>query len=1046
MRPGAQVSEEQEEEEGEDHPGRLSVASRCSGDRRVARPSSLKMQSGTFFPFEEHYAMARTYVQEVVLNQINIPTIDGFGCPTFEQDPEQNSLLKSILFSPWACKDPMQCGSTCVYSGLLRQGPRRPAQNGSASQRAAQSVHGSGGGGASQPATGGGARQPVDGKYTFQRGWRLRCSEIGVLAARADRRCHAARKKLVLADVTLFSESKEPHGEIEHSKEIMSALGDWCRTATRRRLSSYALRLIMELLGVVCDQHPEQCTLAEFSAYVVRDVVSHVELAAEARTKKPKPRPEDSASESGSDVDGERRERPPVELEDMGGGLDEEHPGLDTEPGLTEVSSFPLTDASKVMSLCFQEEDLANLAHKTRKSQSDVDMQSLEATYSAMLKHDFANTAGTNETKVRGFGHDSFKVRLALQKKNIQLAKKLQNEGAAAEDDGGAFQAAEGDPEHDSGAFQPAVPEIVPLEMAMQGPKVVALDLVDKAKCTEEQTDAVALLTLSLQRRFDERPDKTTFKLPVATPDNNHRAIWLGGGGCGKTRTLEKVVEPLAEVYFGTLGYSAAASSNAAAQNLGDRGRTLHNANGLLFGDSLQTARLRLNEKTTKKMDRLAGDLGVDVIDELGTVQAEMLHADALRKTYGRARRHNLDPTLYMKPQETWGRMPVKLLSGDFYQLPPVPNSASLLASSQKQSYEHMQGRKLLLDVPYVMDFVDMKRFDDPDLLHILHAMRTRGGKKIDDRIWERLQATVCKTGDPRLRDARGWWECAYEWRRVSFAMHAHARMNAKHARRVLFYIPAIDRPAVRLTQKDYDDMRACPNIGETAKLAGILPVYVGMEMVLTESYLPPRLVRGTPVEVVDIELHPAEPQLANRPSLLHDSCVVLKYMPAAIHVRVQSWSQNFLQDTASAPEPGTPDLTGVLTVVPVDRHWSFKVGKKPPSVSVTRTQIPLLPMKQSTLHGVQGKTADPGFIAHWQFPAGLTAQTKWLAYYVSLSRPRGLDKLLCHGYPDRQIIEQGPPEEITAAFDEFFSDKIPPTARACAAARAALGWPPRPT
>eukprot|EP00972_Heterocapsa_arctica_P017591 2600907-Heterocapsa_arctica.AAC.1 len=121
---------------------------------------------------------------------------------------------------------------------------------------------------------------------------------------------------------------------------------------------------------------------------------------------------------------------------------------------------------------------------------------------------------------------------------------------------------------------------------------------------------------------------------------------------------------------------------------------------------SLQTARLRLNAQSQKKLDRVAGDLGVDVIDELGCVPGELLHADALRKTYGRCLRHDLDSTQYMKPAETWGRMPCKLLSGDFYQLPPVPASASLLAPATNQSYEHQQGRKLLLDMKYVIDFV----------------------------------------------------------------------------------------------------------------------------------------------------------------------------------------------------------------------------------------------------------------------------------------------------------------------------------------------------
>ena len=183
-------------------------------------------------------------------------------------------------------------------------------------------------------------------------------------------------------------------------------------------------------------------------------------------------------------------------------------------------------------------------------------------------------------------------------------------------------------------------------------------------------------------------------------------------------------------------------------------------------------------------MDHLAGNLGIEVIDELGCVPRDLLHADALRKTYGRAQRHNLDTTKYMQPNETWGRMPCKILSGDFYQLPPVPASASLLASSAGQSYEHQQGRKLLLDMAYVVHFEQMQRFDDPLLVEVLAAMRTPGGKKISEAAWKALQGTVLRStaAETRLRDARGWYECAYEWRIVSYAMHAHARLNAKAA------------------------------------------------------------------------------------------------------------------------------------------------------------------------------------------------------------------------------------------------------------------------
>ena len=72
--------------------------------------------------------------------------------------------------------------------------------------------------------------------------------------------------------------------------------------------------------------------------------------------------------------------------------------------------------------------------------------------------------------------------------------------------------------------------------------------------------------------------------------------------------------------------------------------------------------------------------------------------------------------------------------------------------------------------------------------------------------------------------------------------------------------------------------MRGQPNISASAKFPGILPVYIGMEMILTESYLPPRIVRGAPVEVVDIELHPMEPEIRGRASIASHGCGLLHY------------------------------------------------------------------------------------------------------------------------------------------------------------------------
>ena len=58
--------------------------------RRIPKPSRVQATAPTIF-FEPHYALARSYAQEVILYNISIPTIDGFQCPTVEQDGTPSS-------------------------------------------------------------------------------------------------------------------------------------------------------------------------------------------------------------------------------------------------------------------------------------------------------------------------------------------------------------------------------------------------------------------------------------------------------------------------------------------------------------------------------------------------------------------------------------------------------------------------------------------------------------------------------------------------------------------------------------------------------------------------------------------------------------------------------------------------------------------------------------------------------------------------------------------------------------------------------------------
>ena len=133
---------------------------------------------------------------------------------------------------------------------------------------------------------------------------------------------------------------------------------------------------------------------------------------------------------------------------------------------------------------------------------------------------------------------------IVLQKKIIELAKKQQTPDAGAEENADASQLGPDLSGISDDNAQLQEVEAVPAPGAVLGPAHVAWQLLTENTCTGEQTDAVALLALCLQRKFGKRPDKTTHILPTCEASGNHRAVWLGGGGADKHTHLLRWCNP----------------------------------------------------------------------------------------------------------------------------------------------------------------------------------------------------------------------------------------------------------------------------------------------------------------------------------------------------------------------------------------------------------------------------------------------------------------------------------------------------------------------
>ena len=132
----------------------------------------------------------------------------------------------------------------------------------------------------------------------------------------------------------------------------------------------------------------------------------------------------------------------------------------------------------------------------------------------------------------------------------------------------------------------------------------------------------------------------------------------------------------------------------------------------------------------------------------------------------------------------------------------------------------------------------------------------------------------------------------------------------------------------------------------------------------------------------------------------------------------------------------------GVVAIVPTSAKFQATIKKE--KVSVQRHQIPLAPAQVKTIHSMQGSTADPGLIAHWNLPPQLGEASTWLSRYVLLSRVRSLQCLLSLSLPNRKQFESGPPDDLRQRLHEMFHSKIQATHQAAKEARQMLGWPER--
>ena len=968
------------------------------------------------FAFDDHYELAKSHWQKIkTQGHHTLPMLEALRCPPPDlNNGEDNAVYKTLMGTLTACPGQSRCNDPLLYRSAFFP-PSDPAA------------------------------------FSCRLQWKARRAEIEVLAMRAEDKCNAAKRIPVVADTILCrTYSVEPRNALP--LDLLCCLSQWWIQQCGRALPCFAPRIFAFLDASMYHEH--QLTVAEYSGYHLRSVIQQLDGLTIARTTKlttgTKEHAEDEVLEAPTEAPNT------VATEFHGGeGVDPDEPE-DELVDAAERSSplFGAMSVEKLSGILARHKEVEATTQSGRKSQEHKQMKAFDDHFRAVLRR----PAPSNDVKLadeqRSYGSwPSVAAALDHQDaimKHMKCAATSQSGAPIDDADPTVLDAVL----HN---LQQRQSECVWIDLtdALRGPAHVAQMLIRRCherrstparpyRLNEEQLQCIALYVARLEQAFHERPDPSQ---PWLHPARVLMTIIMdGGGGCGKTTLSTDILLPLLETFFHPEGVLRRAPSNKPARLIG--GRTVHSGQGLTPESSMRTHALALNVQTRHKLAITHVDAGALFIDEYSQLQGELNHAGALRTTYAREAKYGLNKDVYYKPQERFGRLPVVVYSGDHLQLPPVPASSSMLARLDGTTNEHKVGAKIFRDADLVFEFQQAMRFTDQTLIDILHTMRVRGGRALTDQQWQALQSTEVSAEEPDIPAT--WYHCCYCWSVTSMAAFMLARQSAREARQTLFYVQAVDQAKAIVpetnTAQYYEDLLRIPSIQKTKRLPPVVLFHLGMRMRFTTTIQQPFAVQDVEGTVVGFDPDPADLTTKARlhtHATSHAAEFACPLMPKAIYVKLDDCDLQLLPPARCPEHPHfTPTCLrctsaaqpGVMAIRPLTRTWKhfYSTTEKTKYVMVQRTQLPLMPAAAVALYSMQGTTADPGMVAFWFFPQRCSDTIRWLIVYVMLSRPRSLATLKSVNLTKqiRDIIEQGPPDDLVANFDILFREKIEATSK----------------
>ena len=783
-----------------------------------------------------------------------------------------------------------------------------------------------------------------------------------------------------------------------------------------------------------------QPTAEEYMAYITVRTVTHMELAAEAKSRPRQPtRPNAADYVSGENGIGAHRDTGPGEVVDgPPAGPNGEEPDVKVPASAIPKQTEPLApiDQADVRRVAFFDE--ATPAPQVKKYADAFAVglghcQKPSASLASTL-HDFD-----------GCDFDPDRYAAAVQTQEARFDYKKQKQSSSGPDVLGADAHARvpgGVTIPEPAAFIDAGESLRPRDYAAMLMKQLAENEKKRVPLDREQKRFLARVVDHIEdivkaKELKQKPKQRVFLL-------------LGQGGSGKSELI-KIIEAISKRYFGQDGYIAMASSNTAARNI--KGDTIHSSVHL-HGDGGLSLESLSKGVTSDCKDRW-NPVEVLVTDEISLVPPTLFGAGSYRICLSRRESKGCQPDLYTEAGHAFGSIPLIILAGDFMQLSPFENNrrVSLVLPAHAKAFpEHKSGIRCFNQI--ITDVVILEkthRFRDEiteqpcdDMKSLFKYMRKPKGPLPAD-LWRKLNdCVVTSKADPRLQEPRrkNGYEMGIYWEAVGRLMQYRPVREAREAGQMLIYIQAIDIPhKTVLSNSELRRALQTVSMSRTGNLLGMLPVFVGMRVRFNYKLsAKDQLMNDSTGTVTGFKFHGDEfsrPQDDWRVNPQHEAWqrgyIRLRKMPTALYVKMDDYD---IDDGFGK---------GVVAVYPkISRQWDFHSHYADESrtrrkVKISRIQLPLAPEKVRTVQTAQGLSMDSAVMTLSK-PDRMSPDDHWMHIYVMLSRVRTMKQLALFSLPDIKLFERGPPAFIQEAMQRLERRATAQLGRG-RAAEARLGW-----